>query len=75
MDAQSALKLREDVRWVLRDNGGFVYFPEDGKIEVLSSTAARIARSLLMGLPAETVLEQLVSVYAEVPRHQLEADL
>jgi hypothetical protein len=69
------LKLRAGVRWVIRDNGGFVAFPEDGRIEVLNMTAAQIVRSLLSEAPLEKTVEEMAYKYPEVPRAILEEDV
>lgn len=69
------MKLREDVRWVIRDNGGFVYFPEDGRIEVLNATAALIIKCLLSGLSIEETVEKMASKYPEIQRNVLQEDV
>ncbi|MBT9175152.1 MAG: hypothetical protein DDT22_00826 [candidate division WS2 bacterium] len=67
--------INKDYKWVLLEDGGFVYNPENGSVEVLNSTATLITRMLEEGLDLDHICDNLVRTYPQISKKIINSDL
>lgn len=67
--------INKDYKWILLEDGGFIYNSENGSVEVLNSTATLIIKMLEEELDLDYICDNLARTYPQISAENITSDL